>query len=172
MRISAAKVLVPTCAAVTVLIAGPLHAQCIGPGNYPDCVRSSMKGVTSDVAAKAIEAACREKFPAPTTSHTDLPASALGQVDGRASFSEIAGSSNTFSGQIYNGNTDWSLTQIAVEVILTTKGEGTTLQRPRTYNLNIAIPPRSNARFCLNLQLPDLKFQSWRIAGARGLRVQ
>src|SRR5690242_16083174 len=34
-----------------------------GPSNYDECILDGMKGVTSDVAAKAIIYACRNKFP-------------------------------------------------------------------------------------------------------------
>jgi len=34
-----------------------------GPKTYEDCITESMKGVTSNVSARAIIKACREKFP-------------------------------------------------------------------------------------------------------------
>jgi hypothetical protein len=39
------------------------EAGWFGPNNYEDCVLENMKGVTSNVAAVAIENACLKKFP-------------------------------------------------------------------------------------------------------------
>jgi hypothetical protein len=41
----------------------PSNAGFFGPNNYEECVLDNMKGVTSDQAARAIQQACREKFP-------------------------------------------------------------------------------------------------------------
>lgn len=40
-----------------------LYADWFGPKNYDDCILESMKGVSSDRAATAINRACRNKFP-------------------------------------------------------------------------------------------------------------
>ena len=37
--------------------------QIFGPDNYDDCIIEGMQGVTSDIAARAILVACRDKFP-------------------------------------------------------------------------------------------------------------
>jgi len=37
-------------------------AQLFGPRNYEDCIIEGMQGVTSDVAARAVQAACFNKF--------------------------------------------------------------------------------------------------------------
>ena len=39
------------------------YAGIFGPSSFDDCVLESMKGVTSDIAARAIYQSCREKFP-------------------------------------------------------------------------------------------------------------
>ena len=39
------------------------HAGWFGPSNFQDCVLEGMKGVSSDQAANAITAVCRQKFP-------------------------------------------------------------------------------------------------------------
>ena len=51
---------------VLVLWAAPAsraRSGWFGPKDYNECILDRMKGVTSDVAARAIAAACREKFP-------------------------------------------------------------------------------------------------------------
>ena len=39
------------------------HAGLFGPSNYDECITESMKGVSSDVAARAIIESCRNLFP-------------------------------------------------------------------------------------------------------------
>jgi len=72
------------------------EAGWFGSSTYEDCILKSMKGVTSDRAAKAIEKACREKFPpksaksvkpAPlpkTPKSYPLPSNALYNITGKA----------------------------------------------------------------------------------------
>jgi hypothetical protein len=47
----------------TFFARGEASAGIFGPSNFDECVLDAMKGVTSDVAARAIYASCRNKFP-------------------------------------------------------------------------------------------------------------
>lgn len=49
------------------------EARWFGPSTYEDCILESMKGVTNDIAAKAIEKACRKKFPYKRAKRAPLP---------------------------------------------------------------------------------------------------
>lgn len=42
-------------------------SQLFGPSTYDECITGSMKGTTSDVAARAIIQSCRSRFPPPQT---------------------------------------------------------------------------------------------------------
>ena len=61
--------------ATSVLLVGALfvanapqaRADLFGPDNYDECILESMKGVTSDVAARLIHRSCRNKFPKEST---------------------------------------------------------------------------------------------------------
>ena len=44
-------------------LSGIASAGLFGPSNYEECILDSMKGVTSDMAARAVAQACRSKFP-------------------------------------------------------------------------------------------------------------
>ena len=46
-----------------ILFPGIGHAGLFGPSNYDECITETMKGVSSDVAARAIMASCRNQFP-------------------------------------------------------------------------------------------------------------
>ena len=67
-----------------------------GPSTYEDCILESMKGVTSNRAAKAIEEACRTKFPLKRAKPTpllkppesySLPLESLNNIPGTAGWS-------------------------------------------------------------------------------------
>lgn len=47
-----------------------------GPSNYDQCITESMKGVSSDVAARAILSSCRNQFPAEVAAAADPEAAA------------------------------------------------------------------------------------------------
>ena len=44
-------------------------ADLFGPDSYDECILESMKGVTSDVAARIIMLSCRNKFPEEKSTH-------------------------------------------------------------------------------------------------------
>lgn len=46
-----------------VLFSAYADAGLFGPSNYEECILAKMKGVTSDVAARAVTEACYNKFP-------------------------------------------------------------------------------------------------------------
>lgn len=48
---------------VCVLFPLVANAGWFGPKDYDECILESMKGVTSDIAARAIQRSCRKKFP-------------------------------------------------------------------------------------------------------------
>lgn len=48
---------------VALAIPLPVNAGVFGPSSYEECIEESLKGVGSDVAAKALILNCRQKFP-------------------------------------------------------------------------------------------------------------
>jgi hypothetical protein len=46
-----------------LLLSAPGHADVSDYSTYDECILESLKGVSSDVAANAIIASCRNKFP-------------------------------------------------------------------------------------------------------------
>jgi hypothetical protein len=49
-----------------LLYSGAAQADESGPSSYDECITQTLKGVSSDVAANAIIASCRNMFPEPT----------------------------------------------------------------------------------------------------------
>lgn len=100
-----------------------LNAGWFGPSNYEECILESMKGVTGDVAARQIAQACRKKFPnSPADDkkpkrrffswEKKLSEYNLSQISGNAG----PGYGNYFSGNMYNGNTDITITQVTIRI--------------------------------------------------------
>jgi hypothetical protein len=105
------------------------------PSNYDECIIDAMKGVSSDVAARAIIESCRNLFPAsqgeaaptpaepapaepaPAPAAVDvsnaraLTADELGQVSAKA---KVFG--DMYRVTVNNGNTDLTLTEVTIAV--------------------------------------------------------
>jgi hypothetical protein len=98
---------------LSTLVTRPSNADWFGPDDYDECILESMKGVTSDVAAKAIIRACRKKFPsdAPTKPVERLPAEVVQRLTG-----QLGIQSGYLSGKMYNGNEDWTITEVTVVI--------------------------------------------------------
>lgn len=135
-----------------------------GPSNYDECILESMKGVTSDKAAILIARSCRKKFPnEPETKPESraLSYEELSKITGRAGHSF----GNYFSGNIYNGNLNVTVSVITVRVTTTVDGKEVT----RIYTDNVTIKPQTTADFGFNIVAGDKDADySWGINSARG----
>lgn len=111
---------------------GAANAGLFGPDNYDECILKGMKGVVSDVAARAIQSACRNKFPetSPDTRQQTRPETVQGAAQPNTLTGEqleklqvrmcrLSENSASLSCQIYNGNADVTVTEI--EVAITTE---------------------------------------------------
>ena len=84
-----------------------------GQNDYDSCILESMKGVTSDVAARMIRNSCRQKFPEKAKEDAVLlPQSAKQKIDGKGNGS----SSGYFRGTLFNGDNEWTVTSIEVRI--------------------------------------------------------
>lgn len=137
-----------------------------GPSNYDECILKSMNGVTSDAAAGAINRACRAKYPVKGPSDSEVPANVVSQLDGRAGYSY-----GYFEGTIYNGNKDWTITQLTI--VLTPKQKDKSLDqthRAKEYNVNVTIPPLINTKFIESVASDGSNEFDWHISSARGYK--
>jgi len=138
--------------------------QLFGHRTFDDCILQNMKGATSDIAARAIHKSCREKFPEgaeAVAKSDDLEPWQVAALTGRAGLNY----GNSYSGSIYNGNQDITITQVRVEV--TTKSDGKSIAR--TYTADVTIPPLSTRDFSFDVVTGDKGADySWNISGAKG----
>lgn len=90
-----------------------------GPKTYDECIIESMKGVTSDVAAREIRRSCRKKFPIKSTAPKtiELPRSVLDKIDAKAHFKD-----GYFGGKIFNGS-DWHISTLKIAIKDNTSGK-------------------------------------------------
>jgi hypothetical protein len=149
---------------IFLFVAFSVEAGWFGPSNYDECIIESMKGVTSDVAARHVARSCRQKFPDKPIAQKksrNLSANELGQVTGRAGNDY----GNHFGGNLYNGNTRVTVTQVSVVVATKVGGK----EDPRIYVTNVNIPPQCTTDFGFDIVVGDKGADySWWLVEARG----
>lgn len=110
-------------AVTLVLLPSFATAGLFGPSTYDECITDAMKGVTSDVAARAIIKACRERFPPPPPPPIRaLTSEELANL--RITGLKLPGG---LMGTLYNDNTKTTVTRAVLAVTLELKG------KPATY---------------------------------------
>jgi hypothetical protein len=147
---------------------GTSYGGLLGPSNYDECITESMKGVTSDLAARAIIGSCRDRFPEKEKrkpASRPLTHEELSKLDGRAGLAY----SNVYKGEIYNGNSNLSISEVTVAITTTENGK----EVSRNYIVNLEggsrIPPLKTGSFFIFIILGDEKSdRSWGIVEAKG----
>lgn len=126
-----------------------------------------MKGVTSDLAARAIISSCRNKFPTTPSVDSELPSSVISQLGGQARMTDYG----YFKGTIYNGSGEWTITQLTI--VMTPKGKATagdSSSHLKRYKVNVSVPPLSESEFSVLAETGSTNEFNWHIAEARGHR--
>lgn len=146
---------------------GTAYGGLLGPSNYDECITESMKGVTSDLAAKAIISSCRERFPGRGKKPASrlLKHEELSKLDGRAGLAY----SNVYEGEIYNGNSNLTISEVTLAIISTENGK----EVSRNYVVDLKdgsrIPPLKTGSFFIFIILGDEKADySWSLVEAMG----
>ena len=128
-----------------------------------DCIIDGMKGVQSDLAARAVVGACREKYPAHASLDQSLPSEALANVKGNASLE-----AGKFAGTLKNDNTDWIVTEIKISLGGDT-GDKVAPMGARSVTIVKRINPQESASFTEDM--PGLRtMTNWEKVSGRGIR--
>ena len=141
-----------------------------GPNNYDECITESMKGVNSDLGAKAIIASCRKQFPPgsdqPKRELVALSLEQLKRLDFGGLSREISGAPGArYEGTFYNGNPDITVSRIFVSV--TTQSNGRKIARD--YVADVKAGPLSTAGLTLQIMMGlNDEFTTWTVIGAEG----
>lgn len=138
------------------------------PGGYDQCVQESMKGITSDRAATIAMRACREESPEGKLTEADLPADAFSKLVIHAGFGYGA-----FSGSIYNGNGDYTVTQVTVLIAPMEPGKGTGASvSGKEYNIGLTVQPLSKGALSMPIPSDNTLEYSWKVVKARGYKTR
>jgi len=135
---------------LSLLLTSPAQAGMFGPSNYDECITESMKGVTSNIAARAIINSCRKRFP---KTKRKLPPSKRLSILQRMNIQGRVGLSygSYYAGNLYNGNSDFTITEISVSV--TTKIDGKEVTR--IYLCKVHVTPLTSASFGFDILKGD-----------------
>lgn len=139
-----------------------------GPSDYDECILESMKGVTSDVAAKMIRQSCQKKFPkkTPEDNSVELPSSVIEKIKGNATMTGYG----YYEGNIFNGDNEWHITRLTIRVV------DNKTQQYRDYETSVnqglytySLPPLTSGEFSFKpFEIPADR--SWYILDGRGYK--
>ena len=124
------------------------NAGIFGPSSFDECILESMKGVTGDVAARAIYASCRKKFPTPARPLENIPAHEIPWKQVTGGFDSYL--PGYFGGDIYNDSKDWTFVEMTIEL------------RPKK-GADGKMPNWEAAKFIVNLNFPLFHLKHWTI---------
>lgn len=155
-----------------------------GPSNYDECITQTMKGVASDVAARAIISSCRNMFPEPGEVAVIQEEIAVGQQAVAPVQEEItsASSRNLTSEELArlsarafifgtsyrltfdNGNEDLTITEVTIAV-----WDKSDLDGLREYRKSVQIPPLGSgtAKYSVVYEGEEVNW-AWKVAAAKG----
>lgn len=138
------------------------------PGGYDQCVQESMKGITSDRAAAIVVRACREKSPQSKSTETDLPADAFNKLVTHAGFGYGA-----FNGSIYNGNSDYMVTQVTVLIApMEPRIAAEASVNGREYDIELTVQPLSKGALSMLIPSDNTLEYAWKVMRARGYKTR
>ena len=94
-----------------------------------------------------------------------IPPDAVGNLTGRAGMGDRG---LFFSGNIYNGNKDWTVTHVTIMLVPKRKGkDAAAFLNAKKYNEDVTVAPLTSAHFFFAAPGPKQEY-SWNIVAARG----
>lgn len=163
---------------VSFIIPSVCFSSWFGPKDFDDCILRSMKGVTSDMAAKAIYKSCRDKFPEKIPDSVKLTEDQIKKITGH-----ISGDSNYLSGNIYNGNDNIKLTQLSIKIVpdydnaikrikkMSSAEKDKYKETLQIYNDNVDIDPLTSSNISLVVNKFDKTTVGF-VVGAKGIVIK
>lgn len=153
-----------------MLLASPnlLAGSLPDPGGYDQCLQESMKGITSDRAAAIAMRACRKESAENRVTEADLPADVFSKLVTHAGFGYGA-----FSGSIYNGNGDYTVTQVTVFIAPMDPAKGAEASvNGKEYNIGLTAQPLSKGALSMPIPSDNTLEYSWKVVKARGYKTR
>ncbi|MEO6561836.1 MAG: hypothetical protein ABIN99_02155 [Nitrosospira sp.] len=138
-----------------------------GPDNYHQCVLESRKGITDNKGAEAAEKACRVKFPDTKFPDMELAPEAFGKLIIHAGFGY-----GIFSGTIYNGNSDYTVTQITILLAPMRRKEAAGIfVDDKQYKIDLSLQPFTKGALSMPITSDNTLEYSWKLITARGSKT-
>ncbi len=182
---------------VVQLFTGPARAEVSEFTSYDDCILESLKGVSSDVAADAIIASCRSKFPASAPAAA-MPAEAeaaaepqsaaeresVAQAETVSEPKPAPGPSRSLTGEelsklkatLFGFTTKYTLTfenfneDIAVTEVTIAVWDDFDPRGLKTYTETMHIPPSESAKVTYQvIYMGDDQGWRWKVDSAKGI---
>lgn len=133
-----------------------------GPKDFGDCVLQNMKGVTSDTAAEIVRYECNEKFNKRNIPDKKIESHEV--IDKIEGFAVLKYGKN-LSIDLYNGNSEITVTQITIAVNIKEKGGSVT----RVYEHDVDLAPLQKGFAFIEIMNPKSSENfEWRIISLRG----
>jgi hypothetical protein len=178
-----------------LLAAGPGRAEVSGFTSYDECILESLKGVSSDVAANAIIASCRSKFPesAPAAAVSAEPppepesapeAESVAQAETGPEPKPAPGPSRALTGEelsklkatLFGFTTKYTITfenlneGIAVTEVTIAVWDDFDPRGLKTYTETMHIPPSESAKVTYQvIYMGDDQGWRWKVDSAKGV---
>lgn len=153
------------------IFSGTTHAGVASP--YDQCYQAAMNGETGNFAERAARTTCREKFPDIESKGVALPTAAIKKLKIDAGFGW-----GIFNGSIYNGNSDYRITQLTVsmtpihdhhmEMMEMTSHEA------KKYSIDLNLAPLSKSALSLTIDTDDMHIHDfeWKILQVLGHKTK
>ena len=136
--------------------------------NYHQCVLESTKGVTGNSAMEIAKSASREKFPDTKFHDAELAPEVLGKLVIHAGFGY-----GIFNGSIYNGNSDYTLTQITILLAPMGKKESADVSVDgKKYNIDLTVQPLTKGALSMPIPSDNTLEYTWTLVNARGYKTR
>ena len=154
---------------LVLLISPNLFARSLPEsGDYQQCVLESTKGVTGNSAMEIVKSACREKFPDTKFHDAELAPEVLGKLVIHAGFGY-----GIFNGSIYNGNSDYTVTQITILLAPMRKKESADVSvDSKKYNIDLTVQPLNKGALSMPIPSDNTLEYTWTLTNARGYKIR
>lgn len=135
------------------------------PGNYEQCILMAAKAAKGPVGDET-QRHCREKFPEQRLSAEELPPAALDKLNTDGGFGY-----GIFSGNIYNGNSNYTVTQVII--LVTPLGQEKYIKTAaslaaKEYNIDVTVSPLSRGALAIAIISDGTRDFSWSVIKAHG----
>jgi hypothetical protein len=154
--------------AVSLEASAPSHADALD--DYSQCINisGSAKGKSGQNTASETEAGCEKRLENVGSNALELPSDALNKLVVHAGFGW-----GIFSGTIFNGNKDYTVTGITVLLTPATNSKSELIpSNGREYNIALALEPFAKGSLSMPVPSDNTLEYIWQITKARGYKAR